>query len=221
MRATRGAIEKVVFEGDVRLSIIGGGVPVGLCGSGLIDLVAELLRAGIVSPEGRLLPPDELPASLPDALRRRVVLDADGQAQFVLHAGDGAMRESRTALTYRDVRELQLATAAIRAGFKILLKRAGLSGGDLKRVLVAGGFGSFIRRSNAQRIGLLPTDIDHQRIHYVGNTSLDGARWALVSTVERKRAEDLAERTEHVELSQDTDFQMEFAESMIFPEGVA
>ncbi len=218
MRATRGAIEKVVLDGDVRLNVIGNSAPIGLCGSGLIDAVAELRRVGIISPEGRMLPAEELPADLPEALRKRVTLCAKGQPEFLLGVGEGASRENRVTLTSRDVRELQLATAAIRAGFNILLKQAGLGTRDLKRVLVAGGFGSFIRRSNAQRIGLLPTDIDHQKIHYVGNASLNGARWALVSTIERKRAEQLARDTVHVELSQDCNFQMEFAESMIFPE---
>ena len=218
MRATRGAIEKVVLDGDVRLNVIANAAPIGLCGSGLIDAVAELRRVGIVTPEGRMLPPDELPADLCQSLRKRVAMDEKGQPEFLLAAGEGAMRENRVTLTSRDVRELQLATAAIRAGFKILLKQAGLVTSDLQLVLVAGGFGSFIRRSNAQRIGLLPTDIDHKKIHYVGNASLNGARWALVSTLERKRAEQLARETVHVELSQDMDFQMEFAESMIFPE---
>ena len=120
----------------------------------------------------------------------------------------------------RDIREVQLATGAIRAGITILLRQAGLTTQDIKRVFIAGGFGSFIRRNNAQRIGLLPPDIHHERIQYVGNASLNGARWALLSTNARKRAEELARRTRHVELSQDMNFQMEFAEAMIFPEVV-
>ena len=217
MRATRGAIEKVVFDDSLRLSVIGNAAPIGLCGSGLIDLAAECLRAGIVSPQGRMLGPDELAESVPEWLRRRVVLDEEGKTELLLAEGTGAARDSRVALTQRDVREMQLATGALRAGVKILCKQAGVATGDLKLVLIAGGFGSFIRRSNAQRIGLLPTDVDHERIHYVGNASLNGARWALVSTPARKRAERLARQTRHVELSQDMDFQMEFAEAMIFP----
>ena len=218
MRATRGAIEKVVFgEDGLRLSVIGNAPPIGLCGSGLIDLAAECLRAGIVSEVGRLLPPDELPESAPEWLAERVSLGSDGKVELLLAAGSGAARDSRVVLTERDVRELQLATGAIRAGVRILCKQAGVKTGDLKLVLIAGGFGSFIRRSNAQRIGLLPEDVGRERIHYVGNTSLKGSRWALVSTPARKRAEEFARRARHVELSQDMDFQMEFAEAMIFP----
>ncbi len=219
MRATHGAIEKVVSNGeDLHLSVIGNAAPVGICGSGLIDLVAELLRAGAMTPEGRLLPPDELPASVPPAIARRAVGQGDGNTEFVLSEQCGTVREARVTITQRDLREMQLATGAIRAGITLLLKQANLRTGDLQRVLIAGGFGSFIRRSNAQRIGLLPTDIHRDRIHYVGNASLNGARWALVSTPARLRGEDAARRTTHVELSQDMDFQMEFAEAMIFPE---
>ena len=101
----------------------------------------------------------------------------------------------------------------------ILLKQAGLEPTDLKRVLIAGGFGSFIRRSKAQRIGLLPAEIDRSLIHYVGNTSLAGAKWALLSTGARKHTEQLARAVRHVQLSEDPDFQATFAEAMIFPSG--
>jgi len=219
MRATAGAIEKVVtVDGDLRFSVIADTPPVGLCGSGLIDLAAELLTCGLISPEGRLAGPDELPDSLPSAFRQRVHLEDAGEASFELVPPAG--QASAVKLTQRDVRELQLATAAIRAGVNILLKRAKLKTPDLSRVLIAGGFGSFIRRNNAQRIGLLPAGIDHSRILYVGNVSLAGARWALLSTRARRRAEQLARRAIHVELSQDPLFSEEFAQALLFPERV-
>jgi uncharacterized 2Fe-2S/4Fe-4S cluster protein (DUF4445 family) len=217
MRATAGAIEKVVFEDDAIFSVIGHVEPVGLCGSGLVDLTAELLRSGLVNSVGRMLGPDELPAGdlVREALRRRVILDG-GQPAFVLAGPTGG--SSGVLLRQKDIRELQLAAGAIRAGITVLLKQAGLRVGDLRRVLIAGGFGSFIRRNNAQRIGLLPPGIDHRLIHHVGNTSLAGAKWALVSTNARTRGEELARKARHVELSRDSDFQTEFAEAMIFPE---
>jgi len=218
MRATGGAIEKIVFGDDVHLSVIGDMAPTGLCGSSMIDLAAALLDAGIVSPEGRMRPPDELPDGLPEAIRRRVQVDGDGQTEFLLAASGAPGHQRRVSVTQRDIRELQLATGAIRAGVKILLKQAGLTPDQIQSVLIAGGFGSFIRRNKAQRIGLLPQEIDHQRIHYVGNASLNGARWALLSSRSRKRAEQYARQTQHVDLSMDLDFQMEFAEAMIFPE---
>ena len=216
MRGATGAIEKVVLDDDVRVGVIGNAPPIGICGSGLIDLAAELLDLRMISPEGRMLAPDELPEAVPEPLRRRVDMDSAGQPRFHLA---GVAGSPEIVLTQRDVRELQLATGAIRAGITILLKQAGLRASDLKLIFIAGGFGSYIRREHAQRLGLLPPDVDATRIHYVGNTSLAGARWALLSSKARAQAKDLARQTLHVELSQDPDFQMQFAECMIFPEG--
>ena len=215
MRGVRGAIEKVLLDDDVRLGVIGDARPAGICGSGLIDLVAELLRVGIVSREGRLHEPEELPAGLPPALVRRVRCTPDGQGVFVLAEGPEP-GHSPVVLTQRDIRELQLGCGAIRAGISIMLRQAGLTPSALQTVLVAGGFGSFIRRDKAQRIGLIP-DVDHERVQYVGNASLAGARWALLSVEARRQAEDLARRTRHVELSVDKAFQEEFVDAMVFP----
>ena len=216
MRAAAGAIEKVVFDDDVKISVIGGAEPIGICGSALVDLAAELLSCGIVSSLGRLMSCDELPETLLPSLRERVYSDEKTGVNFLLAGKIGD--KSAVSINERDIRELQLATGAIRAGVIILTRKAGLQSSDLKRVLIAGGFGSFIRRSNAQRIGLLPTEIDRQRIQYIGNASLNGAKWALASSDARHRAEELARQAEPVELSQATNFQTLFAESMIFPE---
>ncbi len=218
MRATSGAVEKVMFDEDLHYNVIGNVPARGICGSALIDLAAELLRTGMMTSTGQLLGPDQLPDELPDALKQRIRQGIKGQAEFIIAQGDPAQTLLPVVLTQRDIRELQLAVGAIRAGIKILLRQAELAGPDLQRVLIAGGFGSFIRRANAQRIGLLPTDVDRHKISYVGNTSLAGAKWALLSTPARQHAEELARKTRHVELSLDTDFQMEFAEAMIFPD---
>ncbi len=218
MRGCAGAIEKVlVADGRLQINVIGDARPAGLCGSGLIDVAAELLRHGLLTPQGRLLPKDELPRDAPADLLDRVVL-REGKTAFRL-AAEGETADGRPIeLTQRDLRELQLATGAIRAGIAILLRRAGLTPGDLDRVLVAGGFGNFIRRSNAQRIGLLPCRIERHRIRFVGNTSLAGARLAVLSRQSREKAEELARAAEHIDLSCDADFSREFAEAMMFPE---
>ncbi|MDD5706280.1 MAG: ATP-binding protein, partial [Kiritimatiellae bacterium] len=218
MRGTHGAIEKVVFNGDVGLEVIGDVAPSGICGSGLIDLLAELLNHGVVTPEGQLLPSGSLPADLAPAHARRVCLDENGNAQFVLVERAAQSGASAIAFTQRDVREVQLGCGAIRAGIGILLRLAGLEVSQLQTVLIAGGFGNFIRRSSAQRIGLLPPGIDHRRIRYVGNVSLAGARCALLSTNARKRGEELARIARHVELSTADGFQDAFADAMMFPD---
>jgi uncharacterized 2Fe-2S/4Fe-4S cluster protein (DUF4445 family) len=217
MRGCTGAIEKVVVDGRLRTNVIGNVPPVGLCGSGLIDVAAELLRHQILTPQGRMLPPDQLPADvLPDLAER--VLTQDNKVSFLLASTAETGGKRPIVLTQRDVRELQLATGAIRAGIVILLQQAGLQPKDLDRVLIGGGFGNFIRRSNAQRIGLLPCEIEHRRIRYMGNTSLAGARLVALSRQSRRLAEELARRTEHVDLSTDMAFHQAFAEAMLFPE---
>jgi uncharacterized 2Fe-2S/4Fe-4S cluster protein (DUF4445 family) len=216
MRGSIGAIEKVIVDGRLRINVIGNAAPAGLCGSGLIDLAAELLRHKILSPQGKLLPPDQLPGDVLPDLRRRIVLN-DGKVAFMLVSEEESATGKALVLTQRDFRELQLAAGAIRAGIGILLNHAGLKPQDLQEVFIAGGFGNFIRRSNAQRIGLLPDQIEHHRIYYRGNTSLAGARLAALSLRARRLAEDIARQTEHVDLSNDPGFQETFAEAMIFP----
>jgi uncharacterized 2Fe-2S/4Fe-4S cluster protein (DUF4445 family) len=218
MRAANGAIEKVQVDSRLRFQVIGNVPPVGLCGSALIDAAAELLRHGILTPQGRLRTPGELPAGvLPDLVRR--IVPAGGQAGFLLADEEEAAGGRAVLLTQQDIRELQLAAGAIRAGVDILLRRAGLRPDQLDQILIGGGFGNFIRRSNAQRIGLLPPGIEHCRIRFQGNTSLAGARLVARWRAARDLAEGLAARTEHVDLSFDPDFHAAFAEAMIFPEG--
>jgi len=218
MRGTRGAIEKVEMNADVHLEVIGNTEPMGLCGSGLIDAIAELLNHGLLTPEGQLRAPAECPPRTPEALCRRLRENDRGERLFVLAERSDVSRGDPLALTQRDIREVQLGAGAIRAGIAILLRQAGLAPADLKTVLVAGGFGNFVRRSSAQRIGLLPAGIDHRRIRYIGNASLAGARLVLLSTEARKEAEVRARKVHHLDLSLVPEFQEAFAEAMLFPD---
>lgn len=218
MRGTYGAVEKVVFNDDVRLEVIGGGAAAGICGSGLIDLIAELLDHGMVTPEGQMLPPDELPDTLAPALAARVRTDENGGVSFLLAEAVGPT-STPVVLTQRDVREVQLGSGAVRTGITLLLRQAGLTVADLGTVLIAGGFGNFIRYSSAQRIGLLPGGVEQERIRHVGNASLTGAKVALLSEKARRLGEEVARRVRHVELSTMAGFQDVFADSMFFPEG--
>jgi len=217
MRGASGAIEKVVVDGDLRYNVIGDVPPLGLCGSGLIDLAAELLRQGLVSPEGRLVTAADAPPEVPCTLQRRLTTH-EGRPAFIVAPAEETAAGRAIALTQRDVRELQLATGAIRAGIEILLRQAGLDVNDLATVLVAGGFGNYIRRENAQRIGLLPHGLPAERIRYQGNTALAGAQWVALSQQSRTWADELAARAEHVDLGYCPGFQEAFADAMIFPE---
>lgn len=220
MRAAVGAIEHVTLDADVRVDIIGDVAPVGLCGSALLDLVAELLRCGLLDLRGALRAADEVPEGVSEALRVRIVEDEQGRA-FIIVPAELTKTGAPIRLTQRDVREFQLAVAAIRSGVKILLSRVGLDPSQVARVLIAGGFGNYLRPENAQRVGLLPHEVPPERIHFVGNASLAGARMALASLKDRERGEHIAAAAEHVDLSLDPEFQMEFAMAMFFPEATA
>jgi uncharacterized 2Fe-2S/4Fe-4S cluster protein (DUF4445 family) len=185
MRAASGAIERVKAEDDLLFSVIGGGEPVGLCGSGLIDLCGELLKIGALKQDGRLLVGEELPDSVPEKIKRRMCLKENGEPECLLHEAHGR----QVILTQRDVRELQLGAGAIRAGIQILLKQAGIAATDLKQVLIAGGFGSFIRRDNAQRIGLIPAEVHHEKVRFTGNIAFSGAKRVAVSQQAQEQAE--------------------------------
>lgn len=216
MRGAAGAIEKFTFDGDVRWTVIGGTRPMGLCGTGLIDLTAELLRTGMLDPTGRILPPDEAPAQLPKALRQRLVTE-DGETHFLMVAADETATGKPLLLYQRDIRELQLANGAIRAGINILLRQAGVKPDQLGQILLAGAFGNFIRRHNAKRIGMFPP-IPTERIQFVGNAASFGAKRLLLAESERSRASELGRKVRHIDLSLDPEFQMEFGDSMLFPE---
>jgi uncharacterized 2Fe-2S/4Fe-4S cluster protein (DUF4445 family) len=215
MRAASGAIEKVSFAPEVVLNVIGNSSPSGICGTALIDTAAELLRFGILDETGRMQPACELP-DLPDSLARRLRTTDTGETNFLLVEGSKTAHGDDIFLWQRDIRELQLASGAIRAGTNILMKKAGIKSTDLKAVLLAGAFGNFIRRRNALRIGLLPL-VPHSAVRFIGNAASLGAKLVLVSQAQRQYAADLHRKTEHIDLSLDTDFQMEFSMAMMLP----
>lgn len=217
MHGADGAIEKVVFDGELKCNTIGAAAARGICGSGLIDVAAELLRLGLLTSQGRLLGAEQAPPGTPPDVRNRLI-EYEGTSAFLLIEGEQSQHGRPIVVTQRDFRELQLATGAIRAGISILLSQAGLKAEHLQRVVVAGGFGNYIRRHNAQRIGLLPAELAAEQIRYEGNTSLAGARMAALCRAARQSAEELARQTDHVDLSTSPAFASVFAESMLFPD---
>ncbi len=216
MRAASGAIDRVSFNGDVRYTTVDGNRPRGLCGSGLLDLVAEMLRVGAIEPSGRIVEPEAIGSLATDQIKRRVVEGENGP-RFVLAQAEESAHGQPVYLTQRDVRELQLAKGAIFTGIQLLKKELGVEDKDLAEVLLAGAFGNYLRRESALRIGLLPP-VAPEEVRSVGNAAGEGAKIALISTRLREMAREIAQKIEYIELSGREDFMQAFADNMFFPE---
>ncbi len=196
MRAAPGAIEHVRLENDrLEIQTIGAEPPVGVCGSGLLDVVAQLRLNNILDRSGRM---GEHPR-----VRRQ------GVAEFILAERPG---QEPVTISQKDVRELQLAKAAIRAGIQALVAAEGLAESDIEQVIVAGAFGTFIDIRSAITIGMLP-DLPLERFSQVGNAAGTGARLALVSLSQRAQAAAIATRDGYIELASVPNFQHAFAEA--------
>jgi uncharacterized 2Fe-2S/4Fe-4S cluster protein (DUF4445 family) len=217
MRAAEGAIEVVTMTpDDLSLKVIGDAEPAGLCGSGLVDAVTGLVRTGLLEESGRFVAEEEARDKAPglaDRLRRI------GQERvFVLHWRGSGSPEDSIYLSQRDVRELQFAKAAIATGWRVLLEEAGLAEDDVKQVLLAGSFGSYLSASSAIRIGLVPK-VPALRIVSAGNVAGEGAKMALLSLRERAGGLALLEEVRYVELSDRPGFNDRFVEQLPFPRG--
>jgi len=213
MRAMEGAIDKCVFEQDQPFfHVIGDVDPKGICGTGLIDVVAELLKFGVVDATGKL---DLLQSKdIPDWLKARVN-KTDKNYSFDLMPNEKSLEESQLLITQQDIREVQLGKGAIAAGINILCKELGISISEIDKVLIAGAFGSYLNKYNAKKIGLIP-NVSSDRISFVGNAASLGAKKFLLSKKARKETEKIINFVEYIELSMRKDFQDVFAESMLF-----
>ncbi len=214
MRAASGAILHVASDtDDLRIETVDREPARGMCGTGLLDAAATFLDLGLLDDTGRLLADSELPAAMPVAVRARMDTGDSGPG-VVLAAAPGG---PRVVLTQADLRELQLAKGAVAAGVGVLLEHAGCTEADIDTVLLAGAFGSYLRPQSAQRVGLIPPEARLDRVAFVGNAALAGARAALLNVSRRAAAEALAQEVRYVELSGRADFQARFMETMHFP----
>ncbi len=195
--------------------MIGDATPVGICGSGLVDAVAELVKCGLLDSSGRFIP-DEKAAELHPVLAERLVA-IDGERIFVLAwAGEPGDPEGAVYLSQRDVRELQFAKASIATGWALLVEELGVKVADIQQVLLAGSFGSYLSPASAVRIGLVPK-LALPRIVAAGNVAGEGAKMILLSAQERAAAAALVHEVEYVELSDRPDFNDLFIDQLSFP----
>jgi uncharacterized 2Fe-2S/4Fe-4S cluster protein (DUF4445 family) len=203
MRAAPGAIERVrIVDGRTEYKTIDDEPPVGICGSGLLDVVAHLRHARLLDGSGRLT-------------EGGGVHRVEGDLEFVI-ADEGEAGNGRAiTVTQKDIRELQLAKGAIRSGINALLKDAAIEADEIDQVIIAGAFGTYIDVESAITIGLLP-ELPSECVSQVGNAAGTGARLALISRAQRRQAQDLARRVRYIELARTPRFMRNFAEAMYF-----
>jgi uncharacterized 2Fe-2S/4Fe-4S cluster protein (DUF4445 family) len=214
MRAAEGAIEGVKVNGDsLELEVIGDVDPVGMCGSGLVDAVAELVHAGLLDHSGRFIPDDQAATEYP-ALASRLTKIGEERVFVLDWRGEDAA--ASVFLSQRDVRELQFAKGSIATGWQILLREMGVQADDIAQVLLAGSFGAYLTPLSAIRIGLVPR-IALPRIVSAGNVAGEGAKIAALSLRERAEAESILREVEYVELSGRADFNDLFIDQLSFP----
>jgi uncharacterized 2Fe-2S/4Fe-4S cluster protein (DUF4445 family) len=213
MRAADGAIEGVRVDGEeLRLEVIGDVEAIGICGSGLVDAVAELVHAGLLDHSGRFIADEEAAQRMPGLAAR---LTKIGQERvFVLHWREGSP-DASVYLSQRDVRELQFAKASIATGWKILMRELGVEPSEISQVLLAGSFGAYLTPLSAIRIGLVPR-MALPRIVSAGNVAGEGAKIAALSLRERAEAEAILREVEYVELSGRADFNDLFIDQLAF-----
>ncbi|RJQ73278.1 MAG: DUF4445 domain-containing protein [Desulfobacteraceae bacterium] len=209
MRAEEGAVEQVCIDPDTLdpdLVTVGGMAPRGICGSGMIDLISELLKAGIVDRGGRFFSGKSHPR-----LQR-----INGEWAYVLAFADQTAMQEDLIFTESDLKNLLYSKGAVYAGFTTLLKEAGLDFSMIAQVIIAGGFGQYIDIEKAVAIGLLP-DIARDKFIYLGNSSIVGAYMALLSESFRREAGDICSRMTYIDFSSNPHYMDEFTSALFLP----
>lgn len=211
MRAAVGAIEDIrIDESGIELAVIGDEEPVGICGSGILAAVKELVRCGFLRKNGTFIKPDSLSE---DDYRKTMlrVTDDNGKREFILTSQPGEL-----IITQGDIRQVQLAKGAILSGFKALLNKAGIDMEELDKVLIAGQFGAHLPADSLTGTGILPFEVE-DKIEYVGNSSKTGAYMALMSVKAKREMEELANDMDYMELGATEGYEKLFSECLIFP----
>ncbi|ODM27693.1 ferredoxin [Clostridium sp. Bc-iso-3] len=207
MRAGKGAIEffEIDKHGSINIKVIGETEATGICGSGLLDIVGELVAHGVIKKNGNFVDPESTNNLYP-ALTERLVKQ-DGKLTFKI--------TDKVFLSQKDVRQVQLAKGAIRAGIEFLLENKGVKVTEVDKVLIAGSFGYHLRGKSLINIGLLPKEFDG-KIEFIGNTSLSGAKAFLLNRTYRGRMEEAVRSVEVLELANHKDFDKVFVKCLSF-----
>lgn len=213
MRGADGAIDHVsMSSGDVKYSVIGGKKPVGICGSGLIDTIAELVLAGLIDETGKLLSPSGITEV--SGLSKKIRSINGGNA-FVLVEAEESGNGSPIYITQKDIREVQLAKGALSAGISLLAEQLGVKTGDIGQVLIAGAFGNYMSPDSACRISLIP-QILREKIIPIGNAAGEGSKQAALNVCEFERAIRISKECGYLELASHPMFQETFIDCLSF-----
>jgi uncharacterized 2Fe-2S/4Fe-4S cluster protein (DUF4445 family) len=205
MKAVSGAIERVEFDTtsvSFQIETVDHADPIGICGSGVVDAIAQLAEAGFLSKKGRFTSPAK-PHLITEGKKRAILL----------HESKAGKTKTFLTLSEHDVSQLLLAKAAIQTGYTILLQHQNLRAQDIAQVFIAGAFGNYLNIANAQRIGLVPP-VSLNKVTFIGNAALTGAQLALLSTQYREEAGRLAKSVEFVDLARHPDFSATYTASL-------
>ena len=209
MRAEEGAIEKIAIDPETfipTLSVVGDLLPRGICGSGMIDLISGMLKAGIIQQNGKFKADDSHP---------RMTHDGDEKAYIVALAEETSVGKDILFME-SDIDNIIRSKGAVYAGFKVLLNQAGIDFSMVDQMIITGGFGQFLDLEKAVSIGLLP-DIDRDKFKYLGNSSIAGAYMALLSEKYRKEAIEISNRMTYIDFSSNNQFMDEFTSALFLP----
>jgi uncharacterized 2Fe-2S/4Fe-4S cluster protein (DUF4445 family) len=208
MPASEGAIEEIRIkdDGELEYKVIGNTKPKGLCGSGLVDLLAELFIHGYIDRRGKFI----------EKNAGEKIIETDEGKGFLIQEGNNSFWGKDLVLTENDISNLIRTKGAVFSACSILLKNVDLSFDKIDSVYIAGGFGQHLNIENAVRIGLLP-DLERARFHYIGNSSLLGAYLILLSDKNKDLANDVAQKMTYIELNTEPSYMNEFTGALFLP----
>jgi len=208
VKAVEGAIERVRITEDfeVEYETIGNKKPIGLCGSAMIDIVAEMFKHGLIDSGGKINP----------NMETKRLIKRGRKVEFVIVWGNETKTGKDITVTQKDIREIQLAKAAIYAACSILMEKKKLKEEDFEKVFIAGAFGNYLNLENAKILGLIP-DIPLEKVSFIGNAAVTGAKMALISVEAREKASKISEKVRYLELAADPNFNKEFINATLIP----
>ena len=209
VRAMEGAIQKIEIDPKdymVKCSTIGGAKPIGICGSGYIDALAELLKAGVIERSGKIK----------ENLDTKRVREGEDGLEFVLVWGRDSDTNEDIVITQADITNLIRSKGAIYTAADVLAKKTNLELKDINKIYLAGGFGNYLNIEKSIWIGLLP-DLDRKKFEFIGNTSLAGAKFALLSYDATMKTREIAKKMTYIELSVDPSFMNEYTGALFLP----